>query len=516
MCASVESWTSGIGETSNGNNSPDETDSRKGVKNRLHEGRCGSSLEGMLSLTGRPERACDGFTRREVLRVGGISALGLSLPGLLASRTDALSPESLGPGWGKARACLLVYLFGGPSQIDIWDMKPDAPAQFRGEFRPIATSVPGTVICEHMPRLASAADTYCLIRGMSHEHPRHGWGLYYMLTGRKHSRPDLDAPPTPEDFPGIGALVSRLVPARPDVPTAVTLPRWNRFNDLPNDYAGERAGFLGGAFNPWLVAPRSGSESLQLEVPLDVPPASLARRKGLLRQLDQSLARWSESAQEFDTLHQQAYAMIASSEVRRAFRVEDEPAVVRDRYGTHPFGQGLLLARRLIEAGTKLVQVNWHNDGSDVKSPFWDTHKDNFNSLKTRLIPPVDVGLSALLQDLGARGLLDETLVVVMGEFGRTPRIGQVIMNAATDASGRDHWPHAYTVLVAGGGVRGGYVHGATDDRAAHVVDGRVSPPDLHATILHALGINPSATFADRRGRSQRASTGRPVVELFS
>lgn len=470
----------------------------------------------MLGFTGRPQRACDGWTRREVLRVGGLSALGLGLPPLLGASP---ATSATAAGFGRARACILVYLFGGPSQIDTFDPKPDAPAQFRGEFRPIATAVPGLSVCEHLPRLAASADKFCLIRGMTHEHPRHGWGLYYMLTGRKHNRPDLDAPPTPDDFPGLGALVTRLARVTRGVPTAVTLPRWNRFNDLPNDYAGEKAGVLGGGFNPWLVTSGAGEDAtgprIQLEVPLDAPPGRLAGRERLLRDLDRQIAAWGEAGQTFDTLHARAYSMIASTAVRRAFRLDEEPVVVRDRYGAHPFGRGLLLARRLVEAGTRLVQVNWHDDKSDVKSPFWDTHKDNFGALKNRLLPPVDLGLSALLHDLSARGLLDETLVVVMGEFGRTPRVGQVVMNAATDASGRDHWPHAYSVMVAGGGVRGGLVYGATDDRAAYVTEGPVSPPDLHATVLHALGIDPSATFTDRTGHTHHASTGRPVTALF-
>jgi uncharacterized protein (DUF1501 family) len=469
----------------------------------------------MLSLVGRPDRACDGWTRREILRVGALSALGVSLNGQSAAATAR--------GRAKARSCLLIYLFGGPSQIDTFDMKPDAPSQFRGEFRPIATNVPGVSICEHLPRLAQRADRYALIRGMNHEHPRHGWGLYHMLTGRKHSRPDLDAPPTPDDFPGIGALVSRLAPGPREIPSAVTLPRWNRFLDLPNDYAGERAGFLGGAFNPWLVgtdetgnANESGENPrFGLQVPLELSLDRLARREDLLRSVDRRVAGWGESTQVFDALHGRAYEMVASPAARRAFRLEEEPESVRRSYGAHPFGQGLLLARRLIEAGVTFVQVNWHNDGSDVKSPFWDTHKDNFNTLKNRLLPPVDEGLSALLDDLTARGLLGDTLVLMMGEFGRTPRIGRVVMNAATDANGRDHWPHAYTVLAAGGGVRGGTVFGASDNRAAHVVDGPVSPPDLHATVLHALGIPTSSTVTDRQGRTHRASLGTPVLGLF-
>src|SRR5262249_42927937 len=303
------------------------------------------------------------------------------------------------------------------------------------------------------------ADRFCLIRGMTHSHPRHGWGLYHMLTGKPHNRPDLDAPPTPDDFPGLGALVSRLGQAQPPLPPAVTLPRWNRFLDLPNDYAAERAGSLGSGYDPWLVKAGPDGQSFSLEelaLPLDVPPGRLAERRQLLADVDGRIARWGETGRHFGTAQDRAYDLLSSRAVRTAFDLAREPAPQRDRSGRHAFGQALLLARRLIEAGTVLVQVNWHNDGSDVKSPFWDTHKDNFNRLKKALVPPLDVGLSALLDDLGGRGLLESTLVLGMGEFGRTPKIGQVVMNAATDKAGRDHWPHAYTVLTAGGGIRGG------------------------------------------------------------
>jgi hypothetical protein len=477
----------------------------------------------MLRFTGALQRTCDGLTRRDMLHVGSLGVLGLTLPQVL-NRSQAASQQH---GFGRARACLLIYLFGGPSHIDLWDLKPDAPDGFRGEFRPIATAVPGIQICEHLPRLARLADRYCLIRSMTHPHPRHGWGLYHMLTGKRHSRPDLDAPPTPDDAPGIGALVSKLgrrgrnadesgVPSA--APAAITLPRWNRFLDLPNDYAGEKAGFLGSGYDPWLVKALAGGQRFslsELELPLDVPLSRLAERRDLLDTVDRKIARWAERGQEYSVVQARAYDLLSSRAVRTAFDLEREPARVRDRYGRHPFGQGLLVARRLVEAGTLLVQVNWHEDGSDVKSPFWDTHRDNFKSLKHKLLPPLDEGLSALLDDLHHRGLLKSTLVLVMGEFGRTPRIGQVVMNAATDQAGRDHWPHAYTVLAAGGGMAGGTVYGASDNRAAFVKDDPVTPPDLQATVLHALGIRHNSTIWDRQGRPHAASDGLPLTRLF-
>ncbi|WP_152051654.1 DUF1501 domain-containing protein [Tautonia marina] len=470
----------------------------------------------MFRILGNSHRACDGPRRRDVLRIGGLTALGLGLPQLLGrGECSAAAPGS----FGRAKSCVLIYLFGGPSQIDMYDLKPEAPEQIRGEFRPIATATPGMDLCEHLPRLAKRSEDFCLIRSMRHEHPRHGWGVYYMLTGKKHSRPDLDAPPTPEDFPGPGALISHLAPRADGAPAAVTLPRWNRFNDLPDAYAGERGGFLGSAFDPWLVR-SSSAEGLDFEpdvmtMPAEVGPGRIEGRKRLLARLDARLDHLAAQGEVRDQLVKRAFALIGSTGVRRAFRLNEEPEPIRERYGRHPFGQGLLLARRLVEAGTRLVQVNWHDDGSDVKSPFWDTHQDNFGSLRDRLLPPLDQALSSLLEDLSARGLLEETLVVVMGEFGRTPRVGQVVMNAATDGNGRDHWPHAYTVLAAGGGVRGGSVFGATDAHAGEVVDSPVSPPDLQATVLHLLGIEPATLITDRLGRQHRASDGEPVLGML-
>jgi hypothetical protein len=455
------------------------------------------------------------LNRRSLLHIGSLSYFGLGIDQLLAQSTEQ-NPEKNFP-FGKAKSCILIFLFGGPSQIDLFDMKPDAPLEFRGEFKPIDTNVPGIQICEHLPLLSQRMDKFQILRSMHHEHPRHGWGLYYMLTGQKHSRPDLDAPPTPDDFPGIGALVSHFSSqSTHEIPPAITLPRWNRFLDLPSDYAGERGGRLGQAATPWLVKPDlSGNlipEALRLETP--IAPGRIADRARLLESIDRRIAKSAES-DVFGSLHSLARELVTSPKARKAFALHEEPAHVRQSYGNHALGQGLLLSRRLVEAGTKLVQVNWHNDGSDVKSPFWDTHKDNFNSLKNKLLPPFDQSFSALLDDLDSRGILDETLVVVMGEFGRTPRIGRVVMNAATDASGRDHWPNAYSVLLAGAGIKGGSVYGSTDNRAAYVTDKPVSPPDLHSTILALLGINPGSEFKDLKGRILKCSLGQPVKGLF-
>jgi len=475
----------------------------------------------MLRINGRPRTTCDGYTRRELLEIGGLGALGLTLPNLLRpSATASAATSVVRHTTGRANACILIYLFGGPSQLDTWDMKPAAPADFRGEFRPIDTRVPGMQICEHFPLLARHTDKLAIVRSMHHLHPRHGYGLYYMFTGREHARPDLDAAPAPDDHPSLGSIVAKVQGPRADFPPAVTLPRWNRFLDLPNEYAGEVAGFLGKTYDPWLVRAEQGGTAFAVsgvELPDGITLDRLAARRSLLSEFNGLLGRLAdrEPCDQLDALYRQALAIVTSPQARRAFNLDEEPARLRELYGQEPFGQGVLLARRLVEAGATLVTVNWHDDGRDVKSPFWDTHKDNFATLKNVLIPPLDRALSALLADLQERGLLDTTLVVVMGEFGRTPRIGRVVMNSATNASGRDHWPHAYSVLLAGGGVRGGQVYGASDELAAHVKESGVTPPDLAATVLHCLGIDPREQMVDRQGRPYPLATGRPVVELF-
>lgn len=482
----------------------------------------------MLSLFTRDDRP-PSCSRRELLRWGGLSTLGLSLPqwAALAGAPAATAPgRSAGPRTDAPRAtadaCILIYLFGGPSQLDTFDLKPEAPAEFRGEFQPIATNVPGIWVCEHFSQLARQFDKLVVVRSMQHQHPRHGYGLYYAFTGQEHPRPDLDAPPDPGDFPSMGALVGHLQGPRGGMPPAVTLPRWNRFLDLPNEYAGETAGFLGQSFDPWLVRAEPNTAQFQVsgvELPRGLSLARLTARRELLGQLDRWIAQQADPsplARQQDSLYRQAFELVSSAPARAAFRLEDEPPRQRERYGASPLGQGLLLARRLVQAGVRLVTVNWHDDGSDVKSPFWDTHQDNFNTLKQKLIPPVDQGLSALLADLAERRLLERTLVVVLGEFGRTPRIGRVVMNAATSATGRDHWPHAYSVLLAGGGLKGGLVYGASDERGAYVVDRPASPTDLVATILSALGCDLGGRIYDRSGRPHTVCAGQPLSEIFA
>lgn len=481
----------------------------------------------MFRLLGGPARSCDGLTRREVLQIGGLGTLGILLPDLLRAQESArprttgkLNNSTAGRLDARAKSCILVFLFGGPSHIDTWDMKPTAPSGIRGEFNPIATNVPGIRICEHFPLLAGQMDKVAIVRSMQHPHPRHGYGLYYMMTGRPHLRPEIDAPPQPDDSPCLGSIVAKFRPSRGGLHPAVTLPRWAKFDDLPNSYAGQNGGFLGGSFHPWLVTSNK-DDGFDFQMPgIELPPEvglnRLDSRKGLLRTLDHQVAALADASlvRATDSLYAQALGLVTSSTARGAFDLSEESPALRDRYGMHSIGQGLLLARRLVEAGVSLVTVNWHRDGSNVKSPFWDTHVDNFKSLKERLIPPTDRALAALLEDLHHRGLLESTLVLVMGEFGRTPKIGRVVMNAATNATGRDHWPYAYSILMAGGGVRGGQVYGSSDRIGGYVADDPVGPADLTATVLWLMGIDPDAEIQDRLGRPFRASDGHPILGL--
>jgi hypothetical protein len=457
-----------------------------------------------------------------MLQVGGLGALGLALPELFrgrAAHAATAGDRNLTPAFGKAKSCVLVCLFGGPSHIDTFDLKPDAPSGIRGEFKPIATAVPGVQICEHFPRLARHAEKFAVVRSMYHSATQHGSGLYHMLTGHRYPVPNLDPPPRPDDFPNLGSVLARLRPSEAALPPNVTLPRWCRFACEPHVLAGQFAGFLGGTFDPWLIEADPADPDFRLDtlqLAADVGLNRLAERRPLLADLDRALAWMGETAagRRSDALYRRAFRIVSSPRARVAFDLAREDDRLRDQYGRTPLGQGLLLARRLIEAGVQLVTVNWHNDKSDIQSPFWDTHKDNFPTLKERLIPPVDQALPALLEDLKQRGLLAETLVVVLGEFGRAPKIG-VKVSDTTFSTGRDHWPYAYSVVLAGGGVRGGQVYGKTDRIAGSVIDHPTTPADLAATILTCLGIDHRREIRDHLGRPCRLSEGEPVLGLF-
>jgi Protein of unknown function (DUF1501) len=466
----------------------------------------------MLSIEARSTRLCDGLTRREWLRVGGLGAFGLSLPALLTTRQSAQA--SIAPSGGKAKSCIVVFLLGGPPQHETWDPKPDAPAEVRGEFKPIPSATPGMFVGELMPCTARLTDHIAVIRAMSSNDNAHSSSGYWMLTGYPHTPMNSEnaRPGAPNDWPCMGAVVKKLRAERGGLPTSITLPEdiWNT-GHIP--WPGQDGGWLGHRCDPWLLLcdpNKSDFEVPGLESSVELPTLRVDRRRSLLESVNQQLDSTDRGgmARNWDTISQQAFDLLRSSAGRRAFNLDEEPPTVRDRYGRNRFGQSMLLARRLVEAGVSLVQVNWQRwDTDTAEAPAWDNHIKNAERLKNDLMPPMDLAYSALIEDLVARGLLEETLVVWMGEFGRTPKI-----NAR---GGRDHWGHVYSVALSGGGVQGGVVHGSSDAIAGYPRDGRVEPWDLSATIFHCLGFAVDTAIRDQFGREHRLSKGNLIRQIL-
>jgi hypothetical protein len=453
--------------------------------------------------------------RREFIRVGPVVLGGLLAPapagGAKAGSTGARGGRS------SARACILLYLDGGPSHIDLWDMKPGAPAEIRGPFRPIATTVPGLAISELLPLSARQVHRMTLIRSVRHEEMVHDPAVYQMLTGRKHVSSAGNLSVQADDFPQMAAAFGWVDRTRVAMPRVIELPETMRMGGriLP----GQNAGFLGRTFDPFRVEVTPEAEVVPPEFGRwdEIPPRRQARRASLLEEFDRKRSVLDRGAamSAFDGFREQAIDLLGRPQSRRAFDLDREPAAVRDRYGRNRHGQSVLLARRLVEAGTRFVTVYWgrqEQDWADGKglrpanNP-WDTHRNHFPLVRDQLTPPADRALSALIEDLHERGLLAETLVVWMGDFGRTPRISKF--------ASRDHWPHANTVLMAGAGVPEGLVHGGTDRIAAEVVEHPVSPADLTATIFTILGLDPAAKVTDHRGLSHPISTGRAIDVLL-
>jgi len=460
----------------------------------------------MLSFLGNRVRLCDGITRREMLRVGGLAFTGLAWADLLRAQPRRAARRG---SFGKAKACIVVFNYGGPSHIDTFDMKPDAPAEIRGEHRPMATRVPGTLISEHLPRLARIADRYAIVRSVHHRDNDHAIGAYLALTGYSHPRSDvlgIEPPASPQDLPSLGAIVSKLRPAHQSMFSYVTLGDLRHFGH--NDSLGQNAGCLGRAYDPFtipFVRPMDGTldTSNFTSVMTQVDAGQLGSRRRLLDQMTQAapVLEATANTRNLDASTRRAFELLASPACRNAFDLSNEARRVRDLYGPTPFGQNCLLARRLVEAGVPMVTLYSFGNRD------WDTHGNNFNNLENTLLPPTDQGLSALLQDLDTRGLLDETLVVWMGDMGRTPRINR-------DA-GRDHWSFCYSILLAGAGIRGGLVHGSSDRSAAYPATQQVSPADIAATIYHHLGIDPRAEVTDQQARPLVVTAGAVIGGLL-
>ncbi len=446
------------------------------------------------------------FSRRRWLQIGGLSSCGLSLPRLLHAETAARP---------RARSCVLFLLHGGPSQLDTFDMKPAAPEVIRGEFQPIRTTVPGMHIVEHLPRLARQAQRFSIVRSMTHTAINHNTATYFVTTGQPPPRDLIAFTPTENDFPHLGAQVA--VGRRPHglVPAAVSLP--DPVSDGPYTTPGQNGGFLGAHYAPFAIYGDPSDEGFVVEGLESAPGLEdrLTGRRGLLRTVNEQLGRLGDTrpARELDQYQRRAFTLLTSAETRRAFDIGQEPERVRDRYGRHKYGQSLLLARRLVEAGVRLVTVYW---GGKVNNPLphWDTHFNNNRRLQEELLPPFDQCFSAFLEDLAARGLLESTLVVCTGEFGRTPRFGQFTGNGVNE-TGRDHWCQCYSLLLAGGPLAGGRLLGRSDRFAAYPADDPYTPQDLTASLLYALGVNPQTKVRDAFGRAVPLSTGQVRPALF-
>ena len=473
----------------------------------------------MLRILGNPRRFCDGVTRREALTVGASAVLGgtLNLPTLIAAEERR---SAAGQRPGVAKNVIVIYLHGGAPTQDMWDLKPAAPVEIRGEFKPISTNVTGIRISEHLPRTAHWMHKAAIVRSVNHRA-----GCHNTLPSFTGSEQPVDVnEPIPRDTypPGMGAVCEYLKPAGIDLPHYVALPTvlgWGYTLDRP----GPHGGFLGKRFDPlwsvyeprldpkpptgrrpmWLGAPRLADATLAADMTID----RLDSRKTLLEQLDAEQRRVGAGVGQYDRTRQRAFDLLTASKLKAAFDLSRESPATRDRYGHHLFGNSALIARRLVEAGVRFVDLYWDGYESRMPSgmdPYWDTHSNNFTQLKQVNLPYLDQTYAALLEDLDARGLLDETLIVMMSDMGRTPRVN--------GNAGRDHWTFCYSVVFAGAGVRGGTVCGASDAQAAYVKDCPVRPADICATVYHLLGIDPEMTVNDKAARPVPVANGGEAI----
>jgi hypothetical protein len=483
----------------------------------------------MISIPGLSGATCDGFNRREFMRLGGAGLLGLSLADIL--RLQAEQPKGTGPapgqpknGWGSAKQVLMIYLQGGPSHIDIWDPKPDAPSNVRGDFKPIRTKVPGIQLSEVMPKLAQQIDRATLIRSMSYTPAglfNHTAAIYQIMTGYTPDRVSPSGqlePPAPNDFPHMGAQIARLKPL--DIPMLpfVMLPRPLQESNVIGK--GGTAGFLGAAYDPYYFYqdPAKGINLDDLTLRKEVSKERLDRRSTLLKAVNDAMPEMEKAVEKYalDRYYQKAFDLVSSGRARDAFDLAKEKDTLRDKYGRHTFGQGLLLARRLLESGTRFVQMNWPAVANgDPTVDAWDTHAANFGPLRNLHCPKLDSGLSALLEDLDERGLLKETLVVALGEFGRSPRLGVSTSGNTNSPDGRDHWPYCYTALIAGAGIQRGALYGKSDATGSSPIETPVHPTQIVATVYHALGIDPHTIVMNHLNQPRELVQAEPVTALF-
>jgi hypothetical protein len=458
----------------------------------------------MLLIGRTRQRTCQGVTRRAFLQVGASSVLGLSLADLLRWRAEGTTPS------GPARSVLLLWLWGGPAQLDTWDPKPNAPLEFRGPFDSIPTRVPGTRVCEVFPQLAEAADSFTLLRSLHTRSNDHGVAGTIGLTGSAAGSVNLGGQAAAGSVrPATGSVVARVRSGAGPATLPPFMVIGGRLHQGKRAIVGEGGGPLGALYDPFRLEydPARGTRIPALQLPADLTPERLGDRRRLMRSLDDARrsAEQLGSARAIDAYRAQAFAMLTAPSARRVFDLEQEAPALRDRYGRTRFGQSCLLARRLVEQGVPFVQVNWSDHveaEEDSGDGGWDHHYRNFQIMQDRHAPWLDQALSALLTDLRRRGLLERTLVLAVGEFGRSPRI-----NAN---QGRDHWEHCYSALIAGGGVRGGRVVGESDRRAERPHDRPLTPADVAATIHHCVGIT-----SEQAASLNIGVQGRVIEELF-
>lgn len=443
------------------------------------------------------------LTRRHALQIGGLGLAGLSLPRLLAAR-DA--NPTINP---RADRCIILYLNGGPPHLDMWDLKPDAPQEIRGEFRPIATSLPGYQMGELLPRLAQHAHRATVVRSMHHSvNNAHAAAVYCALTG--HDRGEIGGGARETDNPAPGSVLSLFRPPEQTIVPFVHLPFVTKEGAGGPPQPGFFGGFLGRALDPLFVTRDPNAPDFavpELTLVSEVSERRFAARDALLTSLDERLQsrRGADAASQMTKFQRRALELLTSPATQQAFRLSDEPDAVRDRYGRNVYGQSVLLGRRLVEAGTRLVTVSWAPDANAT----WDTHGNNFGKLRNDLLPPLDAACSALLEDLDTRGLLDRTIVAVFGDFGRTPKIN--------GAAGRDHWNWCYSLMLLGGGFKQGLIYGASDDTGAYPARDPLIPGDIIATLYHALGVPHDGLIYDPTDRPHRiVPVGEVVPELLA
>jgi hypothetical protein len=492
----------------------------------------------MINVPGRPGKdLCDrglGVTRRDILRVGGSGLLGMSLGTMLelqAASARAASPaEATRPGWGQAKSIILVYLQGGPSHLDLWDPKENVPDNVRSIFKTIDSKVPGIQLTEILPKLATVTDKLTFIRSMSYTPNglfNHTAAIYQMMTGYttdKVSPSGQLEPPSPKDFPNFGSQIIRLRPPTEPMLPFVMLPRPLQESNVVGK--GGSAGFLGKAYDPYTLYPDGDDMNLakmdgikvdDLQLRPEVFSMRLERRAKLRQAIDAGMPEIEKAVSDYNLneYYDRALRLIISGRAREAFAISQEPDATRDMYGRNTFGQSCLLARRLVEAGTRVVEVVWPKvANSDNHS--WDHHTGLSERMKNQSGPMLDAGLSGLITDLDRRGMLDETLVVAVGEFGRSPQKGVSTSGNGNSADGRDHWPYCYTAVLAGAGIKRGNVHGKSDKTGSAPVLDPVHPGELLATIYHACGIEPTTIVYNHLKQPRELVKAEVVGRLFA